>query len=268
MVPEPEIRSDDGATGPDFRDRALDWLAPETGSGSAAPLWLDAATGAGNMTLRMARRLLATGGRLVTVDLDPESWTHWAEPKLREAGLVDRVAFHRCDLVDLSILRQPVDAVVCDLTLSTMGPSAAEALLEFTRVLKPGGRLAIYDYLPQSPATSPEEALVNRAWRLYKAVAVLSGEPHYEEVPPELWQRLLHRVGYEVVSHLQDPRRPGRSEEGLQEWLDTPLKVASIPEPELRRVIAATHRHHIDEVQRRGAMLRWCGTFLILAVKQ
>lgn len=266
MTLPPILTEADGGEGlPDFRQRALDWLTEAARTRSRPPVWLDAATGAGNMTLRAARRLAELGGSLISVDLDPASWHDWAAPKLRAAGLIDRVRFQALDLLDLSRLGATVDAVICDSTLSAMGLSATAAVLEWSRVLAPGGRVVLQDYLPQAPAAAVDEDLVNRAWRLYKAVEVLSGRPHYEEASPRHWLDLLARQGYRLAWAGQDPRRATRSRESLTEWLDSPLDLSAIADPGLREAIAAADRDLRRDVRARGTMARWSGTFLILA---
>lgn len=264
-VPPISVSADGGEGVPDFRDRALEWLAEAAMFSGRPPVWLDAATGAGNMTLRAARRLSDLGGTLLSVDIDPASWTDWAAPKLRGADLLDRVQFQVGDLLNLSWLGLTVDAVICDTTLSTMGIPATAALLEWSQVLAPGGRVVIYDYLPQASTTDADQDLANHAWRLYKAVEVLSGRPHYEEVDPTHWLRLLAGQGYRIDCALQDPRPAPRSRESLAEWLETSLDLSAIPDQGLRAAIAAADQEQRRAVRARGAMPRWSGTFLIMA---
>jgi len=243
---------------------ALNWVSaslPEDNRQRA--LWMDAATGAGNATLRLAERLQGKG-QLVTVDVDPESWTDWTRPKLEKAGLLDVVRFEKLDLADLSNLRERFDGIFSDMTLSTMGLAAVEAVAEWRRVLKPGGCVIVRDYLPQGEARNQDERITNLAWRLYKATEVLSGQPHYEEIPPEFWERRFTELGFRVEALEVDPQRPPRSQESLDEWLSLPLE-PDVDDAELRDALIRVSERLKDAVRTMRSMTRWSGDFILLA---
>jgi len=97
---------------------------------------LDAACGTG----RYSTYLAARGHTVIGVDQSP-SMLERARQKLPEA------TFHQGDLAELPAPDESVDVVVCALALVHV-PSLAEAMAEFARVLRPGGRLIVSDVHP------------------------------------------------------------------------------------------------------------------------
>jgi sterol 24-C-methyltransferase len=104
-------------------------------------LLLDAGCGEGAVALQLARE---RGWRVVGVDL--LDW-HVARARRRAAaqGLAGRVAFHAMDYTRLRFPDASFDGLY---TMETLvhAPDAHEALREFRRVLRPGGRLALVEY--------------------------------------------------------------------------------------------------------------------------
>lgn len=94
---------------------------------------LDAACGTGRYTAHLA----AQGHRVVGVDSSPEMLEH-AHRRLPQADL--RLG----DLLKLPLPDRGVDIVVCALALTHL-PDLAPAMIEFARVLRPGGHLVISD---------------------------------------------------------------------------------------------------------------------------
>jgi len=187
---------------------------------SDAPVILDAATGAGNATLRLARMIRS--GRVITVDNDEAAWTQFARKKIEAAGLADRVEFRRLDIADLhEFPHGSFDLVFSGATLSTMGVRVIDGIRELFRVAKPGAFLGIYDLLPQEePKTEPQRNAVD-AWRLSKAIGVLAGERHYEELPLDWVCRRLREAGFDVESREIEDKWGMASEESVQEYLDS-----------------------------------------------
>ena len=199
------------------------------------PVVLDAATGAGNCAIAVARML--ERGRVITVDSDPEAWTGFARPKVEEAGLLERIEFRRADIADLSeFAGASFDAIVCGATLSAMGAEAADGIREFGRVAKPGAFLAVYDLLAQGvPQTRRQRNAVD-AWRLSKAVDVLRGARHYEELSPEWISRRLRESGFAV-----------EGTEVEQDWADA-------SDESIREFLASTHYNEIEDPRMREAV--------------
>jgi ubiquinone/menaquinone biosynthesis C-methylase UbiE len=185
---------------------------------ATGPVVLDAATGAGNCTVRVAQMLAR--GRVVTVDNDPVAWTGFAQAKVEAAGLSDRVQFLEADIAQLTMFEnETFDLVVSTATLSTMGLNVVDGIRELFRVTKRGALLAVSDLLPQPQANTPEQRNAVDAWRLSKAISVLAGEPHYEELPLDWVCRRLSDAGFVVEWQAQESAWPIASEESLQEYL-------------------------------------------------
>jgi ubiquinone/menaquinone biosynthesis C-methylase UbiE len=227
---------------------------------------LDAATGAGNTTLEMARALHESGlnGKIISIDVDPECWSGWAKPKLDEERLTGLVEFHVCDLRELSRLGLKYDGIFCSTTLSIMGLDAIEAVEVWKDVLHSNGCISIYDYLPQSAPRTSDEKLSSFAWQLNKAADALSGRLLCDEFAPEFWSRLLTEQGFAVEKVLTDTERPYRSQESLDEFLSTSLDLNCVSD-EVRIALNKAYEEVKQEIARRGRMTRLSGTFLLMA---
>jgi SAM-dependent methyltransferase len=102
--------------------------------GSLPPgIALDAACGTG----RYAEYLAAQGHRVTGVDSSPDMLTH-------ARARVPQAEFRQGDLHRLPVPDDHVDIVVCALALVHL-PDPAPAIIEFARVLRPGGHLLITD---------------------------------------------------------------------------------------------------------------------------
>lgn len=97
---------------------------------------LDAACGTG----RHSRTLAARGHRVIGVDLSPEMIA-------KARASVPGGEFHEGRLDALPLPDTSVDAIVCALALVHV-PDLAPAMREFSRVLRPGGRVIVSDVHP------------------------------------------------------------------------------------------------------------------------
>jgi SAM-dependent methyltransferase len=102
---------------------------------------LDVACGTGNFT-RDFGRTVGPDGLAVGIDLS-ETMLARAVVDTREANLLDRVAFVRGDASELPFLESSFDAVCCFAALHLFA-DPMRALDRMTRVLTPGGRIAIF----------------------------------------------------------------------------------------------------------------------------
>ena len=251
----------------DLRRFGLRWLMSCLPLDEKRPLQiLDAATGAGNTTLEMARALHESGlnGKIITVDIDPECWSEWAKPKLDREGLTGLVEFQKCDLRELSRLCIRFDGIFCSTTLSVMGLDAIEAVEAWKDVLHSHGCICIYDYLPQSAPRTSDEELSNFAWQLGKAADALSGRPLCDELAPEFWSKLLTEQGFAVEKVLTDTERPYRSQESVDEFLSTSLDL-NCESDEVRIALNQAYEGIKQEITKRGRMTHLSGTFLLMA---
>ena len=127
-----------GVFGPGMADekriaRLLMGLSPGDGV-------LDVACGTGNFTRDFAR---AAGPLGLVVGLDAsETMLRRAVSDTRDAGL-DEVAYVRGDVIDMPFRDQSFDAVCCFAALNLFADPMA-ALDSMTRMLTPGGRIAIF----------------------------------------------------------------------------------------------------------------------------
>jgi 2-polyprenyl-3-methyl-5-hydroxy-6-metoxy-1,4-benzoquinol methylase len=101
---------------------------------------LDAACGTGRYALRLAQ----AGAHVCGIDATAEMLVY-AKAKRDATGL--NIDFHEGDLAQLPFTDASFDAVVCALVLSH-APDLSPIFNEFSRVLRPGGRLIITDFHP------------------------------------------------------------------------------------------------------------------------
>jgi len=195
---------------------ALDLIKESFEANPEGVLWMDAATGAGNTTLKLAR-LLKGKGELISIDKDESSWTEWAYPKLERENLLDVVKYIKEDLVDLSELKCNFHGIFTHATLSVMGYTALDAVSGWRKLLRPDGRLIILDALPQEDAHDEDEEIANFSWNLIKAVNILEGQIIHDEFPPEFWLNRLKDLGFSIEDYYFTNERKSRSEESLEE---------------------------------------------------
>lgn len=137
------------------RDAYLDLLEIRAGEHV-----LDVGCGSGAVTREIARRV---GRRGVAIGLDRSpALLAVARELAKEAGFGDRVEFREGDALRLPLPDRSFDAVVCVTALSHV-PRGEAAIPEFVRVLRPGGRLGVFDFDADMTAfTHPDRALTRR----------------------------------------------------------------------------------------------------------
>lgn len=113
-------------------DRLMELLRPIPDS-----LILDAGCGPGYHSIRLAKRRF----KVKAIDFS-ESILPAAEENVRKAGFTDRVTFQQENLLALTFQDAQFDYILCWGVLMHI-PEAERALLELTRVLKPGGILIL-----------------------------------------------------------------------------------------------------------------------------
>ena len=121
---------------------------------------LDVGCGSGAVTREIARRL-GSGG--VAVGLDPSpALLDVARELAKEAGFGERIEFREGDARQLPFPDSSFDAVVSVTVLSHI-PRGETAIPEFGRVLRPGGRLGVFDLdTDMTTFTHPDRALTRR----------------------------------------------------------------------------------------------------------
>lgn len=121
---------------------------------------LDVGCGSGAVTREIARRVGSRGG---AVGLDPSpALLAVARELANEAGVGEWVEFREGDARRLPFADASFDVVVCVTVLSHV-PKGEAAIPEFVRVLRPGGRLGVFDLDTDMTAfTHPDRALTRR----------------------------------------------------------------------------------------------------------
>jgi ubiquinone/menaquinone biosynthesis C-methylase UbiE len=116
---------------------------------------LDLGCGTGVFTIPAAR-MVGENGKVIAVDIQMPLLEE-VRRRTIEAGVAERCAFHHAGAYRLPLENQSVDVALCIATLGEV-PDRLHALLELYRVIKPGGRLAISEELPD-PAYLPAGAV-------------------------------------------------------------------------------------------------------------
>jgi ubiquinone/menaquinone biosynthesis C-methylase UbiE len=121
---------------------------------------LDVGCGSGAVTRAIPRRV---GDRGVAVGLDPSpALLEVARELAREAGLGDRIELYEGSALRLPFPDRSFDAVLCATVLSHV-PGGEAAIPELVRVLRPGGRLGVFDMdTDMTTFTHPDRALTRR----------------------------------------------------------------------------------------------------------
>jgi arsenite methyltransferase len=111
---------------------------------------LDVASGKGESAIFLARHF---GCQVVGIDFGSENVRESAA-RSSDAGLAQLVQFHQGDAETIDFPNAEFDAVICECAFCTF-PDKPAAATEFSRILKPGGRVGLSD-LTRSTALAPE----------------------------------------------------------------------------------------------------------------
>jgi ubiquinone/menaquinone biosynthesis C-methylase UbiE len=127
---------------------------------SAGERVLDVGCGSGAVTREVARRV-GPAGRAVGLDPSP-ALLAVARELARETGVGDRIEFCEGDAHRLPFPDRSFDAAVCVTVLSHV-PNGEAAIPELARILRPGGRLGVFDLDTDMTAfTHPDRSLTRR----------------------------------------------------------------------------------------------------------
>ena len=129
---------------------------------------LELGTSNGYSTLWLADAVQATGGRLVSVELDPERSAQ-AERNLDRAGLRSAVQLRVDDAAD--VLAQSADGQWDMIFLDAERPAYSGYWDDLVRTLKPGGMLAVDNVISHAEQVADFRALVSADPRVTDALS-------------------------------------------------------------------------------------------------
>ncbi|MFQ5920085.1 MAG: class I SAM-dependent methyltransferase [Thermoplasmata archaeon] len=176
---------------------------------------LDIGTGTGAAALLAAHRV-GEEGTVVGIDISGGMLKE-ARAKATRLGL-GNVEFRRTDATSLELPDKTFDAVISSFGVPTEGPSDNDAfLIEWLRVLKPGGRLCLCDYSGKSEeevifdqvfskhrVTDPSPELATRRRLKALTAEAAKGVPSLDFSNPSGAKRLIEAAGFREVRVLTE----------------------------------------------------------------
>lgn len=145
---------------------------------------LDIACGSGGPSLRIAEK---SGASVVGIDIHQEAIST-AEAAARELGLASRATFRQADgSRELPFDAGTFDGALCIDAINHL-PDRASVLAEWSRVLKPGGRLLYTD------------PIVVTGWLSDEEMRIRSSIGFFLFVPSGVNERLLDEAGFEILA--------------------------------------------------------------------
>lgn len=251
---------------------------------------LEVGTGHGAMFGRLLG-LLRQGARwrLTTIDADAAAVdAAQARVAALPAGIRRRVTARRSEIVDFASAGAsgasgaPFHVVIASALLSAVPLVRPWGLLDvlaaMSALVAPGGMLFLEDYLPlAAPETAAAPAACGDGqtaaiataalWRLYKAIAELSGTAHYQEVPPAWVAARLGDLGFGDVQVSTDERRQRRAPEELAGLVAQTVKRPAAIEEGLWFALDRCRRAQLEAIAAAGGLVQWSGWYRIRATR-
>jgi ubiquinone/menaquinone biosynthesis C-methylase UbiE len=162
---------DDDSTYEQAGERFTDIMVDKLGAGPGDRV-LDLGCGPGKPAVRLARR---TGASVVGISISGRD-VELATARARAEGLSERVRFQRANAMELPFPDDSFDHVLAFESIVHM-PDRAAVLREIVRVLRPGGRVSLTDFIRRRPeAGRPDDeralAAVLDSWRTAPLVRI------------------------------------------------------------------------------------------------
>lgn len=161
---------------------------------------LDIGCGTGAPAVRLARR---HDVRVTGISVSSRQ-VRLANEHATAAGLAERVIFHLADAVRLPFADRSFDAVWAFETFSHV-PDRAAAVREAMRVLRPGGRLAISDFLLRTPLRTDDEQAMLIDFCLAAQIESVLGLADHRALLERAGARVLEST--DVSAHTRDSIR-------------------------------------------------------------
>lgn len=162
---------------------------------------LEIGTGRGGTTLELGKVLRSfKGAKLITTDVYDGNFQK-IEGHLKEYDI--DVTFVKTDACELkNIEENSVDFIVCNYTLCAINSengSAVIALNRFKEVLKSNGMLYIEEEYPLNIIDNSMQQVWSRKWQLLRAANMLLEELPYNEIKPEILEKVLYFQGFKNI---------------------------------------------------------------------
>jgi len=129
--------------------------------------------------------------------IDFPSVIHVAEEYVSHHGLSDRYSYLPGDLEVIDLPPQEFDLAVLANICHTLGPVATEKTIErLADTIKPGGRLAIVDFVPDDRRSQP-------GWPLIFGVNMLITSPEGDVFTAQEYKQWLQNAGFNQIEFLE-----------------------------------------------------------------
>ncbi|MBN1335195.1 MAG: methyltransferase domain-containing protein [Deltaproteobacteria bacterium] len=200
----------------DYLARVAEALAPAPGA-----RLLEVAVGTAALAITMVRRW-ASSVHVVGVDANPHMLDR-ARNNVAMAGLNSSISLREADAADLPFADAFFDGVITSNALHHMDVGAV--LTSMARVLRPGGRLVVGDFLEPPRWRSLLGRLVVPPFRFsmrFSSDPARRADGGYATILPwERWEEMLADRGFAVEHHVDFPA------EGSPQWEPVPFIVAA-----------------------------------------
>lgn len=156
---------------------------------TAADRVLDAGCGQGVVASYLARKIGCQIDGITVLDFEVPK----AQARAKAAGVAERTRFHLMDYSATSFDNATFDASYTTETLSH-SPDIRQTLGEIHRVLKPGGRVAFFEY-----SIAETEAFTPREWTLFERIARGSAMVGLHEFRNDRFHLIMEEAGFRDV---------------------------------------------------------------------
>src|SRR5215211_1525875 len=205
-----------------WRDRVLGNAAVKEGN-----TLLDVGAGDGLIAFG-ALDLIGKNGQVIFSDISQDLLDH-SRTLAEEMGVADRCAFLRASADDLSALENASVDVITTRSVLIYVKDKRRAFEEFYRVLKPGGRLSIFEPInrfrqPEPPHlflgydVTPVQDLARRVWAVFERIQPIGADPMLDFDERDLLD-LAENAGFDKINLCYEAEIvAGDTLWGISEW--------------------------------------------------